>query len=77
MNNPVVVDVSSPAVNHAILHSPDGLLWADRVDIDTKKQVASLYSGDTLLGTITWAQPIQDGEILRISVNAGFRIRFD
>lgn len=67
--------VHHAAATHAILHSEDGLLWCNRVVIDTAEQTATLFNGDAAVATIRYTDPITPGQKLSIQFEAGFRVR--
>ena len=66
--------VHHAAATHAILHSPDGLLWCDRAEVDTAAQTITLFNGDAAVITFRCTTPVTPGMKLNLSFNAGFRV---
>lgn len=68
-------DFNTPGTTDAILHSPDGLLWADRVELDLIEHSAAFFNGSRFLGTIRHVGDLPPGSKIIVSISAGFRIR--
>ena len=70
----VAVDFNTPGATHVMLHSSDGLLWANRVEFDFEKQSAAFFHDDHFIGTIAYTRPLTKGEKLSIGIRVGFVI---
>ena len=67
--------VHDVAATHAILHSPDGLLWCDRIEIDLAGQTATLFSGEAAVLTVRYTETVRPRQNISILIDTGFRVK--